>query len=53
MAHSPHRRWKGCQLCKGYKFRDNGQSHRQPLSTLRKVGKLRRVTRHDLGDWRD
>jgi hypothetical protein len=50
MAHSPHRRWKGCQLCKPYKHRDAGQSHRQPVSTLRKVGKARRVTRHDLGD---
>ena len=53
MAQSPHRRWKGCQLCKGYKFRDAGQSRRQPSSTLRKVGKRRRVTRHDLGDHAD
>jgi hypothetical protein len=24
MAHSPHRRWKGCPQCKDYKFRDHG-----------------------------
>jgi hypothetical protein len=50
MAHSPHRRWKGCQVCKSHKFRDNGQAQRQPLATLRKVGRARRVSRQDLGD---
>jgi hypothetical protein len=48
MAHSPHRRWKGCQLCKPYKFRDLGQAERKPWSELRKLGKRRRVARHDL-----
>jgi hypothetical protein len=51
MAHSPHRRSKGCQLCKAWKFRDHGQRQRQPTSVHRKIGKRRRVTRHDLGDY--
>jgi hypothetical protein len=51
MAHSPHRRWKGCQLCKPNKHRGAGQAARQPVATLRKVGKARRVTRHDLTGW--
>jgi hypothetical protein len=46
------RRQKGCHLCKPNKFRDAGQSARQPFATLRKIGKGRRVSRHDLGDAR-
>lgn len=46
----PTRRRKGCGVCKPNKFRDGGQAARRPLATLRKVGKARRVTRHDLGD---
>lgn len=53
MGHSPHCQWKGCRLCKPNKHRANGQASRQPLPVLRKVGKARRVTRHDLGDARD
>ena len=50
MAHSPHRRWKGCPLCKDHKFRDHGQAVRKPIAELRKIGKRKRVGRHDLGD---
>ena len=50
MAHSPHRRWKGCQLCKPYKFKDLGQAARMPWSVKRQLGKKRRMTRGDLGD---
>ncbi len=50
MAHSPHRRWKGCPMCKDYKFRDLGQARRKPIGELRKIGKKRRVSRGDLGD---
>ena len=50
MAHSPHRRWKGCPLCKDHKFRDHGQAVRKPVAELRKIGKRKRVGRHDLGD---
>lgn len=47
--HSPHTRWKGCCLeCAIH--RDAGQAKRQPLSTLRIVGKIRRVSRHELPD---
>lgn len=37
-------------MCKYYKFKDNGQSIRKPLAELRKLGKRKRVSRHDLGD---
>jgi hypothetical protein len=53
MAHSPHRQHKGCSICKPHKLRTHGQSERQPRSSLRKIGKTRRITRHDLGDWNE
>lgn len=43
-------RQKGCHLCKPHKHRDAGQSHRKPFGELRRLGKLRRVSRHELGD---
>lgn len=49
MAHSSHRRWKGCAMCKPHKFRDLGQAERQPWAVVRKFGKKRRLSRHDLG----
>lgn len=48
MAHSPHRRWKGCALCKMHKHRGNGDAVRAPWSVMRKVGKKRRWNRHDV-----
>lgn len=51
MVHSSNMsRQKGCHLCKAYKYRDAGQSHRKPFAELRRLGKLRRVARHDLGE---
>lgn len=50
MARTSNRRWKGCAMCKYYKDDRHGQSIRQPVSTLRKIGKAKRVSRHDLGD---
>jgi hypothetical protein len=47
---SPHTRWKGCRTCKVHKFKDAGQSMRKPRAELRRLGKVRRVSRHDLGD---
>ena len=48
--------YKGCcYMCatnKG-KVRQAGQAARQPVQTLRKVGRDRRVSRHDLGDARE
>ena len=43
-------RQKGCNLCQPHKHRDSGQSQRKPFAELRRIGKIRRVTRHDLGD---
>jgi len=51
MAHSPHRQWKGCQVCRPWKDKRLGRAHRDPLRELRKLGKVRRVRRGDLGDW--
>ena len=51
--HSPHVVWKGCPTCKPHKHRGNGQAARKPLPELRRIGKLQRVSRHDLGDSRD
>lgn len=48
MAHSPHRRWKGCQLCKPHKHRGNGDAIRAPFRELRKLGVKRRFNRHQV-----
>jgi len=54
MAHSPHRTWKGCPLCKPHKRHGAPQAHKLRISELRRVaGRTRRLTRHDVGDWRD
>ncbi len=50
MAHSPHRRHKGCQLCKPHKHKDAGRAVREPWAVLRQLGKKRRVKRGDLGN---
>ena len=51
MSHAKKmRRQKGCALCKPHKYLDAGQSRRKPFTELRRLGKLRRVSRHDLGD---
>lgn len=47
---SPHKTWKGCPLCKPHKDKALGQRARKPWSELRKIGKLRRISRHDLSD---
>ena len=46
---SSHTRWKGCAMCKPYKFKDHGQAERKPWAELRYLGKRKRVSRHDLG----
>ncbi|MFE6745994.1 hypothetical protein ACFVGM_09095 [Kitasatospora purpeofusca] len=50
MAHSPHRRRKGCGVCRPWQIRGNGPARRAPWPVLRKIGKRRRLGRHDLGD---
>jgi hypothetical protein len=45
---SPHKRTKGCPVCKPSKHKDLGQAARMPLSALRRTGgRLHRVDRHD------
>ncbi|MET8129021.1 hypothetical protein ABZV67_26705 [Streptomyces sp. NPDC005065] len=50
MAHSPHRRWKGCRICRPHQIRGVGRAAREPWPVLRQIGKSRRLTRRDLGD---
>ena len=50
MAHSPHRQWKGCQLCKMHKHRGNGDAERAPWAVRRKLGTKRRLSRHDASE---
>jgi hypothetical protein len=50
MAHSPHRRWRGCTVCKPHTYRGAGRSAKEPWAVLRQLGKKRRVRRGDLGD---
>ena len=50
MARTSNRRWKGCQFCKPHKHAACGQAHRKAWPDLRRIGKKRRVSRHDLGD---
>ena len=47
---SPHKTWKGCQACKPHKNWAYGQAACKPLSELRRLGKSRRVSRHELGE---
>jgi len=39
---------KGCSLCKPQKLKRRGQAARQPVATLRFVGRRHRVSRHDV-----
>lgn len=48
MAHSPHRRWKGCAMCKAHKHRGNGDAARTPHSALKRIGRKCRWGRHDI-----
>jgi hypothetical protein len=53
MAHSPHKRWRGCCLMCAHdlgKVRGSGWNFRAPIRDQRKIGKVRRARRHDLGD---
>lgn len=46
MAHSPHRRWKGCPVCKPSKTRGRGRAVRDPWPVARKLGRKRRYGRN-------
>lgn len=48
MAHSSHRRRKGCGVCSPHKHKDLGRAVRDPFSVRRKLGSKRRAGRHDV-----
>lgn len=50
MAHSPHRRHKGCRICTPHKDLRLGRGEREPWRVIRALGKRRRLTHRDLGD---
>lgn len=55
MPRGPHRRWKGCPLCKMHKHAGHGDAERMPR-TARKHFPSRngkRINRHDTGLWDD
>ena len=47
---SSHKRWKGCCMLCGHHL-DEGQAARKTTNEIRFIGKNRRVSRHDLGDY--
>lgn len=53
MAHSPHRRFKGCCLMCAAWVRGDGRARRMPVSALRRVGQSRRITKATLAGDRD
>lgn len=48
MARGPHKRWKGCPLCKPYKNDALGDPERQPFSESVQRGTSHRWQRHDV-----
>ncbi|MBO2461561.1 hypothetical protein [Actinomadura violacea] len=49
-SHSPHRRWKGCPICKDHKDDRHGDAVRMPWPVLKKMGRRRRVARRYVPD---
>ncbi|WP_171906539.1 hypothetical protein [Arthrobacter sp. SW1] len=50
MAHSPHRRNKGCGLCKPHQWKGQGKARRSPWAVNRKIGRKRRWNRRIEGE---
>ena len=50
MVRGPHRRHKGCPMCKSHKILGQGDTTRMPWAALRKIGKKRRMSRKDIPD---
>lgn len=48
MAHSSHKRQKGCGLCKPHKNDRYGDTERAPFSVRRQIGVGRRWNRRDI-----
>jgi hypothetical protein len=50
MPRGPHRRWKGCPLCKMHKHDGHGDAARMPPGAVRRMGvrRIKRISRHQL-----
>lgn len=48
MAHSSHKRQRGCALCKPHKNDTLGHTARTPFRVRRQLGVTRRWNRHDI-----
>jgi len=54
MAHSSHKRWRGCCMMCGYHtLTGQGRKYKDPWAVQRKLGKSKRLTRKYLGDSED
>lgn len=55
MPRGPHRRWKGCPMCKEYKDDRLGDAERMPYAAVKQFPTPdgHRVSRHDTGQWGD
>lgn len=54
VKNSTHKRWKGhCLMCASNtgKIKGHGRRWRDPFAVQKKIGKSRRLTRKDLGDY--
>lgn len=46
MPRTSNRRWKGCAMCKDWKFAGHGDAYRMGSKLLKSIGAVRRVSRH-------
>lgn len=46
--HHPSRSWRGCPLCKPHKRRGLGRAIKDPVSTRRRLGYVRRYSRRTI-----
>ena len=47
--HHPSRSWRGCAMCKPHKRRGTGRAAKGPVTARRRLGRVRRYSRHSLG----
>lgn len=50
MPRTSNRRWKGCPMCKYYKFAQQGDGERQGRVLQLELGRSSRINRHDMPD---
>lgn len=50
MAHSPHRRWKGCCMLCAVWMRGDGKAKRMKFADARRLGAKRRLRKPNLDD---